>query len=483
MMYKHSFSPFLAAALLITALSASSCGASAELPADTNPVPSGTEPLTEAVTEAVENPAPDLPERDYGGDSFVFLNGNTSYSYCKIVIDGESGDAVNDALFRRNTKIAERYNVTFEEIPSNAVTNDAMKSIQSGDDAFDMALMHCEDALAVTLQNGAVDYADIPHLDLSREWWLRQTLDTMSLEGHHYFGVSMFDISHFESTRALFFNKRIIEENDLTSPYELVHNGTWTIDKLKEYGLAAIRDLNGDGAWTNDDRYAFSSSANVGAPALMIGMNAPLRLNKDENDLPFFNLDSEYYMDRLNKLTETLFCDDHFLIKNFKEDADFIGGHCLFYSNLITHVVNMRDMEDDFGIITQPKYTEDQDTYYNYGGSPFYMVIPQTAKDLERTGILMEDLAYESMGVTDTAYYDVLLQGKISRDAESRNMLDMIFSSLCYQIPVAQKYVQTDLCDQHIWKNKTDFASYFEKNREKIQNEIDKAVEAFTAGD
>ena len=42
--------------------------------------------------------------------------------------------------------------------------------------------------------------------------------------------------------------------------------------------------------------------------------------------------------------------------------------------------------------------------------------------------------------------------------------------------------MQTDLCDQHIWKNKTDFASYFEKNREKIQNEIDKAVEAFTAG-
>ena len=481
-MKQHAVLLLLTAAMLLTA---SACGG--EEPAgsvrETAPSVSDTQAAetTEAETEGLLPPA--LPEKDYGGGSFVFLNGNTSYSYCKIVIEEESGDAVNDALFRRNTKIAERYNVTFEEIPSTAVTNDAMKSIQSGDDAFDMALMHCEDALAVTLQNGAVDYADIPHLDLSREWWLRQTLDTMSLEGHHYFGVSMFDISHFESTRALFFNKRIIEENDLTSPYELVHNGTWTIDKLKEYGLAAIRDLNGDGAWTSDDRYAFASTANVGAPALMIGMNAPLRLNKDENDLPFFNLDSEYYMDRLNKLTETLFCDDHFMIKNTKEDADFIGGHCLFYSNLITHVVNMRDMEDDFGIITQPKYTEDQDTYYNYGGSPFYMVIPQTAKDLERTGILMEDLAYESMGVTDTAYYDVLLQGKISRDAESRNMLDMIFSSLCYQIPVAQKYVQTDLCDQHIWKNKTDFASYFEKNREKIQNEIDKAVEAFTAGD
>lgn len=153
----------------------------------------------------------------------------------------------------------------------------------------------------------------------------------------------------------------------------------------------------------------------------------------------------------------------------------------MFYINTLTTVNGMRDMADEFGIIPTPKYDEAQSEYCNYGGSPFYMVVPPTTEDLSRTGAVLEMLAYTSVGVVDIAYYDVLLQGKISRDADTRRMLDLIFSTQIYQTPIAQKYVQTDLAEQYIWKNNTDFASYFAKVRKKIESDIQSSVEAYQA--
>ena len=481
-MNKSRYPILLSALILFTAVSCQSGDNLSDAMTDGTAAVSASA-VTEPASSLLQPPV--LPERDYQNASFIFLNGNTGYTYGSVVSDEETGDSVRDAIYRRNLTVSERYNIRFEEVLTQNVTTDALKSVQAADNAFDIALMHVEDALSLTLKNAAVDYADIPYLNPDREWWLQQPFETMSLEGHNYFGVSMFDVSHFESTRVLYFNKRMINDLGLESPYTLIHNGTWTIDKMMEYGLAAIRDVNGDGMWTNDDCYAVSTWSNVGAPALMIGMNAPLTLTKDENDLPFFNMDTEYYIDRMTKLTDVLFCDEHFLISEYTGDLDFVNGHCLFYINLVTSAIILsaleivRDMEDDFGIITQPKYNEEQDTYSNYGGSPFYMVIPQTAEDRERTGIMMEALAYESVGLLDTAYYDILLQGKIARDNESSEMLDLIFSTLCYQLPVAQQYVQTNLVDSCIWKNKPDFSSYFAKYAQKIQDAIDEAKQAY----
>ncbi len=445
------------------------------------PAPAADETTTAPDTDPAPS-APVLPERNYEDASFIYLNGNTSYAYGAVTAEEETGDAVNDAVFRRNMIVEDRYHVKFEEIMTTSVTSDAMKSIAAGDDAFDIALMHVEDALSVTLQGGAVDYADIPYLNPTERWWLTPTIETMSLGGHSYYGVSMFDLSHFESTRALFFNKRMVEDNGLPSLYDLVREGKWTIDKMKEYGKTAIRDLNGDGEWTWDDCYAFSSWGNVGAPALMVGLDAPLTLGKDKNDYPVFDLATERMYDRMDRLCDVLFSDEHFMIVQYTGDQDFVKGHCMFYSNLITSSVPMREMADDFGIITYPKYDEEQENYSNYGGSPFYMVAPATSSDLERTGILTEALAYESLGLTDRAYYDVTLQGKISRDDDSVEMLDLIFSTLSYQIPIAQKYVQNNLVDGCIWNNQRGFASYFAANQSVIQSDIDEAVAAFRKG-
>ncbi|MBQ7983060.1 MAG: hypothetical protein IJ302_05795 [Clostridia bacterium] len=457
-----------------------SCGGG-QTAADTEAAVTTTD--SEAVQTETAAFVPELLEADYGGATFTFLNGNTGYTYCNIVVEEETGDVVYDTLYRRNLGVEEAYNIRFAEVPSKSIVNDALKSVQAGDNSYDVALMQCENALKLMLDNAAVDFAEIPYLNMDQPWWMQSAQETMSIDHRNFFALSMFDISHFETARVLFFNRTMTERYDLTSPYTLVDNGTWTLDKFREYAVAAISDLNGDGVFDTADQYGFTAYPNVGAPALMIGIEAPLTLSKDDNDMPLFDMENEYYFGRLNLLCEMLFCQDGFLNLGWSkgDTRSFEEGRCMFYINTLTTANGMRDMTDEFGIIPTPKYDESQSEYCNYGGSPFYMVVPPTTEDLSRTGAVLEMLAYTSVDVVDTAYYDVLLQGKISRDADTRRMLDLIFTTQIYQTPIAQKYVQTDLVDLYIWKNNTDFASYFAKKRNQIQSDIDAAVEAYQA--
>ena len=106
----------LSCALLAAAL-LSSCGdASTGMPADTtakNPTDNGA--VTEAVTEAYNGPA--LPDADFGGETFSFYNSNMCdwMAISRVTADEETGDTLNDAVYRRNARIEERYNVVISE--------------------------------------------------------------------------------------------------------------------------------------------------------------------------------------------------------------------------------------------------------------------------------------------------------------------------------------------------------------------------------
>lgn len=457
----------LAAMLAMTV----SCGA-----AEDNSATKDT--TTDETTAGTETAAPVLPDADFGGYEFTFLNGNTSYTYRSVVAEEQNGETMNDAIYLRNTKVEDRYKIHINEVSSTSPQNDYTKSVQTGDNAFDVALLRMEWAFPVVLENGAVNWSNIPHLNLDRDYWVQGSVSGMSLCNNVYFAVSLFDTSHFESVRTFLFNKRMVDDYKLESPYDLVNSGKWTLSKFYEMAMSVGRDLDNNGSWTEDDLYGVIGYSNVLCNTLMTGVDAILSISKDENDEPYFDLDNEYNINRLLKVSAMFENKGGFVYAQNKQDI-FRNGNALFLNCLFSEVVNLRDMEDDFGIIPTPKYDENQTDYMNLGGSPFFMTVPVTAPDLDRTGLIMESLAYYSMGLVDNAYYDIVLKGKSSRDEESVEMLDLIFSTLQYYHPLANSYLNSPLADNYIWNGKTDFASYFASVRDSIQNDIDEAMTTY----
>ena len=276
--------------------------------------------------------------------------------------------------------------------------------------------------------------------------------------------------------RGFIFNKDMVEDMNLESPYYLVREGRWTIDKLHEMSMTVSSDLDNDGNFTMADRYGIDGYSNVLCNTLMCGVGSILSIGKDENDLPYFDLDNDYNIERLLAVSEMFGKNDGFVCK-MEDRGVFRDNKALFGSVLFSEVAAMRDVDINFGIIPTPKYNEEQTGYINLGGSPFFMVVPQTVTDCDRTGAVMEALARTSEGVIDVAYYDIVLKGKSSRDDESVEMLDIIFSTLEYYHPLANSYLNAPLADTYIFNGRTDFASYFASVKDSINTEIDEAIE------
>lgn len=464
---------------------AASCGGGeaqspAALTADTSP--SVTLDAAETTAAGI---MPSIPDgTDYGGYEFRIRNGNiadwmVTYS---VDADEENGEALNDAIYARNLAVEEALNVKISSIDQSGARSDAEKAIKAGDDAYDIVLDTTAEAFTMATNGSALSFDNIPSLELDKPWWVQSSLRDTSIAGHVYYAISLFDTTHYCEIRGLMFNKTLRESYQLDDPYDLVNDNRWTLDRMKEMGVAVALDLDGDGKWTKDDQFGYTSWSRVGGEAMVYGIGGRLSLSKDEDDYPFFDLDDAFQYDRyeavMKVFAEEGFKAPHGDSSNHGGLDEFIQGRILFYNEAIGNAHSLRDMDADFGIIPSPKYDESQAEYHHFGGTPYVEIVPKTASDPERTGYVLEMLAWKSQDTVVPAYYDVTLNGKIARDTESGPMLDIIFNTLSYPSQLAFDYCDTNITDR-IWKNKGDFASYFAKNAEKIQKAIDKAVTAY----
>ena len=97
-----------------------------------------------------------------------------------------------------------------------------------------------------------------------------------------------------------------------------------------------------------------------------------------------------------------------------------------------------------------------------------------------RTAAILEALAAESKYTLKPAFYDISLKGKMIRDEESEEMLDLIFDSKIYDLGWLYQIGGYNEEIMNLFRNrKSDFVSMYEKREAKALKDIDKINEAF----
>ncbi len=427
-----------AALLLLASLILTACGETAS-PSSGTAAPDSSVPDSPASTEPINEK---LPDRDFGGHEFSIIAtdevGTIRYSY-EIDADELNGDAMNDAVFKRNQLVEERFNVKITKIDydKNNYVQTFNNTVLAGDDTYD-ALVTTYD----TVQNNGLTYAcdvkDIPYIDLDSPWWDGDFLRETELGGHIWGLTGDINVVDNASAWGMAFNKHLAEEFVDTDLYALVRDGKWTIDKLKAYGIAATADLNGDSKLNYDDRFGLVASANF---AVEFIWSSGSRLSKKEGSGVTFMLDNEKNLSVLKKVFD-LYQEESVCVAETMTAAPglsnwdtqrkiFKEGRALFYGMTIVNAESFRDMTEDYGIIPMPKYDEDQADYacsaQEWGATMF--MVPKNAPDLERTGILLDAMSSAAVSTITPAYFETLLEGKIIRDEESKEMLELIFST------------------------------------------------------
>ena len=437
----------LAVALLIL----SSCGGntSETTSGDNNsPVNEGID--GEIIEEVTEEPRQfsEAPIVDLNGADFTIIVtpwGIPIWNQRDIAVESEIGEIFNDAIYKRNSIIEDKYNCKIAEKVSNDLVGAIRKLVNAGDPAVDAATPRLRAMNALSSGGFLVEFKDMPYVDLERPWWDSNCADSLSVVNKLFGVCSDITVMDNDSTSALVFNKQLLADYGMEDPYALVKKGVWTLDKLQEMARMVSEDLNGDGKRDDQDRYGLLYQRDS-MTSFLSGCGEFIA-KKDSDDIPVLTLNTPKAIEVLDYLYDFLYDELYcFHVMKFYDPKgiDFtLGMNNMFQNNQalfmwirMADVENLRTMDADFGILPIPKYNEAQTTYLHtvnpYVGT--VTAIPQSVRSIEDSSAVLDALAAESRYTVYPAYYDICLNGKIARDEESSEMLDIIFSNRRYDI-------------------------------------------------
>ena len=130
----------------------------------------------------------------------------------------------------------------------------------------------------------------------------------------------------------------------------------------------------------------------------------------------------------------------------------------------------LRDMEDDYGVLPNPKYDEAQANYSTcVSGAGSMVVVPVSCTDPAFVGAMLEGMAAISYDMITPDLIDVLASTKNVRDEESSEIVQMIIRNRNFDAARMHDISIDGYVENQLRAKSQDVASYFAKN-EKIWN-------------
>lgn len=473
----------LTAALLLTAMLAACGSENAPAGSDNTAAPAGD--TTPAETEY------QLPTADFGGRDFNIMVWQKSL----ITTMEETGDIVDDAIYRRNRNIEELYNLKLKYNVVEQAKNGSqafgqwssilMSSILSGDDAIQLAGTYLYGMTPFTLQGGFTNVLELPHVQYDRTWWPQNLLEAGNLGGSMYILVGNIDPDFYGRTVAMFFNKKIAEEYKLGNLYELVRDGKWTMEKMQEMAVLAAKDIDGNAQMDEMDQYGLVIDWNRCTDSFLRTCDITITETGKDGNPALVGL-TEKHLNLYNFLKTLIYDSGSTFHKNDEITTPiFTEGRGLFAGLPMLNALNFRDLDLDFGIIPYPKWDDKQEEYLSFSAgvdNAAGYCIPITA-DGELGGTILEALAYYGYEDIMPVYYEKVLKGKNTLDDESAEMLDLIFNNISFDFCQIYSYAFGDqkaptmLMRQTIKKD-TEIASTYEADKQLYEDTIASLIDA-----
>ena len=434
-------------ALLAAAALFSACGDSGtqNSTTDTANVDTAAAPESTAETEAV------WPGevQDLGGQEIRIFNIDEYWGMTvRLEPDESTGDRLNDALYERAAKIESLFNCDLIDDAyaanlgmSNMATG-ATKLLMAGDDTYDVMYIP-NDKLVNLVDGGALwNLHDLDALNFDAAWW-DASYNTDAVLGDALYGASGDGyLMAYDSSWCLFFNEAILTKLDMELPYQLVRDGKWTYDAFYSY-IKGAASLNGDSdwSWTVGGNAVYGLVTHDHAPDKFI-LGAGVRYVTNENGSYVFSAETNRFYSAAASLAEMLGEEGTTLRGNmddFNQDRGyvytFMNSRAAFLTAELKTAMNMRDMEETFGIVPFPKYDETQENYQtSIMSEMLVMTIPTTSKTPETTAAVMDALYYEGMQSVVPVYFDVTVSQKGLRNEDSIDMLNIIRSTRAVDI-------------------------------------------------
>jgi len=437
-----------------------------------------------------ENPLDSLPTVDYGGADYKMLC-DTSASWWKTSFysEGLTGEIINDTVHARNQFAESRYNVTISYEGTESAAGMLHKDIAAGAGDYSVMWELLNRTLTPAQMGELLNLNDIPTLDMTGRGWDADSVSALSINGKLYYVCNDINIHTMEGCSAAFFAKDQVVNNQLENPYDLVRESRWTLDSMWKMMETVSGDTNGSGE--RDEGDTFGLVTGVGSYMFLLnGAGGHLVIREtgnDGNDTFRMIVGTEEIINISEKVCSMLRDGNRTVLVNYDawgNDA-FNNGQALFKIMFIGDLSGMRDkMESDFGVLPLPMLNENQERYVcTVESTSHCMSVPATvpASDTERIGVITEALAlYSDLYLVD-AYYNTTLKGKIARDEDTTEMLDILVNNRTFEYSILyQNWGVWGSYLPYVEKNGSeDLASMAQSIQKVFDRSVQKTIEAY----
>ena len=256
--------------------------------------------------------------------------------------------------------------------------------------------------------------------------------DNLTFNGALYITAGPVAEWYYGAVLAMAYNKDMALAEGIGSIYDMVDNGTWTLETMK----TILTDHNLTN--TEEGRYAIAFSSGVGPYGLFASAGGKFATIDDENGI-VVDLASSRHIDIMEKILEA-FDPAQTKYGNITVSSEsFTAGKSMFYYTTVGYMENfLPSSEINYGIIPCPKYDTNQTEYIScaWPSSSFAAAIPNylTEDRLGWVGLFMEAYCFLGYDYIKPVKYDALVKYQIAQDATSSRMLDIIFGNIYFDI-------------------------------------------------
>ncbi|MBO5274200.1 MAG: hypothetical protein J6I45_06260 [Clostridia bacterium] len=481
-------------ALLLAAGSLVSC--ESEAADDGSAVTTAGDTAAVETTAAEETQLRDkVPELNFNGADFsILMRTNMNHEFNATA---ENGEPVNDAVFRRNNKIAQRFNITFNMIEEEGTwatqsnfLGKIKNNVSAGDASYDLIAGYCAYISTLASDGYYYNWRDINYIDFTAPWWNQVLINETEINGQLHFMSGDLAISGIQNAICLFYNKNLWTNYQFEDPYELVRSGKWTIDKMQSFTTQAYQDLDGDGQYSDGDQYGYVTDTHNLVDAYQAALQAPALVRGDDG-VPTLVIQEEKFLSAYAKIYDLLLGQKSTYTGFDQADTPenlyrpiFDQGRALIVPEWLGNAEILRSLEFDFGILPLPKYDEAQDGYHTISQDSFSLFcVPSVVKDIDMIGAVTEALACESRNSVIPAFYEVALKSKYARDEGSEEMIDLINNSLYYDFSTVHIVALNK--PTHSWRlqliaKSENLVSYIESQMKVYTKSLEKLLESYS---
>ncbi len=408
---------------------------------DGETVPVETDPPTDEWGRPyVESPTPEGTKLEDGTVITVLMRDSATWNR-ELFSESENGDMLNDEIYKRNLKLEEDLNFKFDFIKSGTKEESQRTIIaefeSGGSSGLDIVMNYAYYSTGAALRDCYANLHTIDTLNLENPWWNQTYVEAATIKDQLYFVIGDLNLSVVDRSLAIYYNATLANTLQIGNLYDVVLDGSWTIDKLLEYTKDTWVDTNQSGTIDLPDNIGIISILGSEAyDGFLTAFGVDILAKNNDGGLDVI-WDTEKVSNAID-LQITLFNNNNgaFLHSNHGElCTKFTNGESLFwlytiYASSSTNQ-SLRSMDDTYGLLPIPKYNTDQQNYYTTAQDAYnIMSVMSTSKQISAVGTVFEEWNYRSYMDILPVYCEVIMKTRYLKDVESGMIFDLILDSI-----------------------------------------------------